>query len=369
MTAFPVRTVAFYLPQFHPVPENDAWWGKGFTEWRNVVRARPLFPGHRQPRMPADLGFYDLRLPEIRHEQARLARAAGIEGFCYYHYWFSGRKILERPVEDMFADPRSDLPFCLFWANERWTRTWNGKDGEVLIEQSYSAADAEALADYLIPFFADPRYIRVNDRPVYVVYHPIKIPIWPLYAQTLRRRVAEAGMPGLYLCMARKSPRQADPRDFGCDAAIEFPPSMGPDQGRNRKRALAEFGPAMVPGFTGELLHYGHYARNFPQIAYPGMTVHRTVQVDFDNTARRGTAAMLYPDATPDAYARWLRATGERTLREHAGDARLMFLFAWNEWAEGAYLEPDLDQGTRLIELTRAVLDGLAGLPDGQADQ
>ncbi|MGA1635803.1 MAG: glycoside hydrolase family 99-like domain-containing protein [Gemmobacter sp.] len=366
---FPVRPIAFYLPQFHPVPENDAWWGKGFTEWRNVVRARPLFPGHRQPRLPADLGFYDLRVPEIRLEQARLARAAGLEGFCYYHYWFSGRKILERPIEEMAADPRCDLPFCLFWANERWTRTWNGKGDEVLIEQSYSAADAEALADYLIPFFTDPRYIRVDGRPVYVVYHPIQNPIWPAYAATLRRRAEAAGFPGLYLCMVRKTRRQADPREFGCDAAVEFPPSMGPDAGRNRKRALEEWGGQMPAEFGGELMHYDHFARRFPQIDYGAMVVHRTVQVDYDDTARRGLKARLYPDASPEAYARWLRASGTRTLREHAGEGRLMFIFAWNEWAEGAYLEPDLDRGARLIEVTRAVLDELAALPDVAPDQ
>ncbi len=359
MVEIPVRALAFYLPQFHPTPENDQWWGTGFTEWANVVRAKPLFEGHRQPRLPTELGFYDLRVPEIRHQQATLAKDHGLHGFCYYFYWFHGRRILERPIDDMIADSTYDFPFCFFWANEGWTRTWTGKGEDVLIEQRYSEADAHALADYLVGIFGDNRYITIDGKPVFVVYHPVQIKLWPTYAAILRQRAKEAGFPDIYLCMVRKTVRQADHRDFGCDAAIEFPPSMTPDIAINRDRAKAKFGTSMQPGFDGDLRLYGHLMRNMSRADYPGQTVHKTVMIDFDTTARVGQRATVFPDASPELYARWLAFAGAETLARHSGDARLMFIFAWNEWAEGAYLEPDDDRGRTLLELTRKALQKL----------
>ena len=174
----PVRLIAFHLPQFHPIPENDLWWGAGFTEWTNVAKARPHFRGHQQPRLPADLGYYDLRLPEARAAQATLARSHGIEGFCYWHYWFHGKRLLERPVNEILTSGEPDFPFCLAWANESWSRTWLGDafDREILVEQKYSQEDDIEHARWLAEAFADPRYIRVHGRPLLVIYKPKALP-------------------------------------------------------------------------------------------------------------------------------------------------------------------------------------------------
>lgn len=194
-----VRAIAFYLPQYHPVPENDEWWGKGFTEWRNVSKARPLFPGHYQPHLPADLGFYDLRLPEVREAQAELARAHGISGFVYYHYWFNGRRILERPFNEVLQSGKPDFPFCLCWANENWTRIWDGGDKHILLEQKYSAQDDLAHIQSLIPAFRDERYIRVNGKPLFLVYRAELIPDPVRTAAIWREAAIKAGVGDLYL--------------------------------------------------------------------------------------------------------------------------------------------------------------------------
>src|SRR5438034_205774 len=194
-----VRPVAFYLPQFHPIPENDAWWGRGFTEWRNVVRARPLFRGHYQPHVPADLGFCDLRVPETREAQAALARDHGIYGFCYHHYWFNGRQLLSRPFQEVLESGRPDLPFCLCWANEPWTRAWDGNSGEVLVPQEYSDADDRNHIRWLLNAFADPRYIRVEGKPLFLVYQASRLPDLSRTTETWREEAIRAGVGDLYL--------------------------------------------------------------------------------------------------------------------------------------------------------------------------
>ena len=193
------RLIAFNLPQFHPTPENDAWWGKGFTEWTNVAKARPLYPGHYQPHIPADLGFYDLRLPEARAAQAELAREYGIEGFCYYHYWFGGRRMLERPVNEILASGEPEFPFCLCWANHSWSTVWQGT-ADSLIEQTYPGWDDHAAHfDWLLNAFRDPRYIRVNGKPLFVIYKPDDIPNVREVTSFWRESAIKAGLPGLHL--------------------------------------------------------------------------------------------------------------------------------------------------------------------------
>src|SRR5262245_59534320 len=218
-----IRAIAFYLPQFHPIPENDRWWGKGFTEWSNVSRARPLFPGHEQPQLPRELGFYDLRVPEVRRDQADLARRFGIHGFCYYYYWFNGRRLLERPLEEVLRSGQPDFPFCICWANENWTRGWDGLERDILIEQQHTeTSDAEFIRDVL-PILKDPRYIRMNGAPLLLVYRPSLRPRPRRTTDVWRAEARAAGIDSLHLC-AVQSYGVTDPRRLGFDAAVEFPP-------------------------------------------------------------------------------------------------------------------------------------------------
>ena len=217
------KLIAFYLPQYHPIPENDVWWGAGFTDWRNVARARPRFKGHYQPHLPADLGFCDLRVPETRVAQADLARAHGIHGFCYYHYWFDGRRLLDRPLREVHESGSPDFPFCVCWANENWTRRWDGQDKDVLIAQNYSAdADRRLIAD-LAPLFRDPRYIRVGGRPLFVVYRADLLPDPRASALRYREQARREGIDDLYLAFMHVQ-RPESPDIWGFDARIEFPP-------------------------------------------------------------------------------------------------------------------------------------------------
>ena len=191
-----IRLVAFYLTQFHPTPENDLWWGRGFTEWTNATKATPMFAGHNQPHLPTDLGFYDLRLRQTRHDQIEMAKSYGIGGFCYYYYWFSGKRMLQGPLDDMLADSKNDMPFCLCWANENWTRRWDAADHEILIAQRYRKNDDLEFIKSVEPFMKDKRYIRLNGKPVLLIYRPQHLPD----ARKKRRGVAGP----LQICGARR---------------------------------------------------------------------------------------------------------------------------------------------------------------------
>ncbi len=220
-----MRLIAFYLPQFHPIPENDRWWGKGFTEWTNVARARPLFQEHEQPRLPADLGFYDLRVPEVREAQAGLARAHGIHGFCYYHYWFGGKRLLERPLDEVLASGKPDFPFCVCWANESWTRRWDGGNDEMIVEQKHGPEDDRAFIESLLPMFRDKRYIRVNGRPLLLVYRVDLFPDARRTAGIWREATREAGLEEPYLVTVESFANAADPQSIGCSATRSTPTS------------------------------------------------------------------------------------------------------------------------------------------------
>ena len=218
-----IRAIAFYLPQFHPIPENDRWWGKGFTEWTNVTKARPNFEGHYQPHLPADLGFYDLRLPEVREQQAELAGEYGVHGFCYYHYWFGGRRLLERPFNEALSSGRPDFPFCLCWANENWTRRWDGGNDEILMSQRHSDEDDRNLIRSLFPAFEDRRYIRINGKPLLIVYRAGILPNAERTTVIWREEMKNAGLGEIHLCMAQTW-GIFDPGPYGFDSAVEFPP-------------------------------------------------------------------------------------------------------------------------------------------------
>lgn len=346
------KLIAFYLPQFHPIPENDEWWGKGFTEWTNVTRARPLYRRHHQPHLPADLGFYDLRLPEVREAQAALAREYGVHGFCYYHYWFSGRRLLERPFNEVLQTGKPELPFCLCWANEQWTRRWNAEGRHVLVKQEYSPEDDVRHIRWLISAFADKRYIRVEGKPLFLVYRVDCLPDAARTAAVWREEAKAAGLGDLFLCSVDGNFQRADPRTTGFDAAVEFQPDLLFYQ-NIRTRAWLRF---LRWAFRRPLLTYDDLVRRAVNGNAPEYRRFRGVTPSWDNTARRGKGAFILEGANPDAYGDWL----VRTIRESAPTAdgdRIVFVNAWNEWAEGNHLEPCQRWGRAYLEATRAALD------------
>ncbi len=350
----PPRTIAFYLPQFHPVPENDAWWEPGFTEWFNVVRARPLYDGHYQPHLPGELGFYDLRLPETRVAQARLAAEHGISGFCYYHYWFGGRQLLGRPFEEVLRSGEPDFPFCLCWANENWTRTWDAGTSEVLAEQRFDPDDDLAHIRWLVEAFRDPRYIRVQGRPLLLVYRPQLLPDAVATFDLWRKVCADEGLPEPYLCKFDTHEDFSDPAQHGCDAAAEFLPHG--IAGLVPRRPVGE-----DPERGPDVFDYTEVAAAFAERSTPPWRRYSCVVPGWDNTPRRSAQrASLLHGADPAVYEEWLR----RTLQRSAADGRgLVFVNAWNEWAEGAHLEPDQRFGRAFLEATRRAVAGCGREP------
>lgn len=356
----PVRLIAFYLPQFHPIPENDEWWGKGFTEWTNVTAAKPLFPGHYQPHLPADLGFYDLRLPEARQAQANLARKYGIYGFCYYHYWFNGRRILERPFDEVLASGRPDFPFCLCWANENWTRRWDGLEDNVLLQQNYSEHDDRAHIQSLLPALRDERYIRIDGKALVLVWRTERIPNPERTAEVWREEVARAGLGDLYLARVESLHGEIDPRNIGFDAAVEFAPDwrkLAPAV-RHRKRylPLVKAGVFSRAYLDHRICDYQVTMENMlskPEVEYCRF---RGMTPSWDNTARVAKGGIVLHNATPDRYAKWLSAVVRETVQKRVGDERIVFINAWNEWAEGCHLEPCRKWGRSYLEATRRAL-------------
>jgi len=362
-----VRAIAFHLPQFHPIPENDEWWGKGFTEWINVVKATPRLPGHYQPHLPADLGFYDLRLPEARAAQAALAASYGIYGFCYYHYWFDGRQVLERPVNEILKSGEPDFPFCLCWANENWTRRWDGLNDEILLEQRYSEADDLAHIRALIPFFLDRRYIRVLDRPFVAVYQTSKLPDPQRTTDLWRREAERSGLKGLFLVRVESHDGPGDPRSIGFDCSLQFEPQWASLRNSRIFRRRWWHRQKLRTGerafhenriFEYEAMITRALAEPLP--AYPQIPC---VCPGWDNSARRKTGATIYINSTPQLYERWLREIVHRQAARMAADGNsgicpesLVFINAWNEWAEGNHLEPDQRWGRAYLEATRRVL-------------
>jgi len=372
-----MKALAYYLPQFYPIPENNEWWEPGFTEWTNVTKAKPFFEGHNQPRFPADLGYYDLRVPETRIGQAELARAFGIHGFCYYNYWFGkGRKILQRPSEEMLASGSPDFPFCFCWANESWKGIWHGLGNQdVLIEQTYPGShDFEAYFEYLLRFFRDPRYIKVDGRPVFQVYKVAEIPDLPLFVSTFRACAANAGLPGIYL-IGGVPPTQLDwnPRMHGFDAVTGSEFSTLRYWKRNSIRPVSQpfhhFWDRLKSKFFPESKDFSQRTspvvieyeaaikeliteENFDYPYFP-VLIH-----DWDNSPRATSRSLIFKNSTPELFRNHLRK-GIEKVSNLAEEERFVFLKSWNEWGEGNALEPDKKWGKAYLHVIKEELGNL----------
>lgn len=334
------KLIAFYLPQFHPIPENDRAWGKGFTEWTNVTRAKPFFEEHHQPQLPGELGFYDLRVPEVMEQQVKLAKEHGISGFCYYYYWFDGRRLLEKPLEMMLSSKRIDMPFCLCWANENWTRRWDGSDDEVIVSQNVSPESWPRFIDALMPYMEDERYIRINGRPLLLVYRPDIIPNLRKSVQMWRDLAGERGLDQfIAACLTFGFD---NPLRFGFDAGVEFPPHGTVASEMTHKIKWSE-------PYEGQAYSYSEVVTRELRKPEKPYKVFRTAMTSWDNTPRCGAKGRLYHGATPELFEAWLSALLIRAQRRHEAGERLVFINAWNEWAEGAHLEPDQKFGRQWL--------------------
>lgn len=340
-----VKIIAFYLPQFHPFPENDEWWGKGFTEWTNVGKAVPNYEGHYQPHCPIHFGYYDLRIPSVMEDQARVAREYGIYGFSYYFYWFSGKILMREPLEAMLGNPNVDIPFCLTWANENWSRRWDGKDNELLISQNHSAEDSIELIRYVSKYFEDPRYIRVDCKPVFIVYRADLIPNMAETIAAWREEARKLGFAGLYV-IAAETDRAVDPSAFGFDAGVEFPPH------RLDNNSIVDSLKITNKDFAGKIFSYNAAANTYVTRPEPEYKVFRTAMLSWDNTARKQNAPYIYHGFSISAFREWLSALCHRVAKNprYGPDEKLVFVNAWNEWAEGSHLEPDRRYGFSYLQ-------------------
>lgn len=344
---------AFYLPQFHPIPENDQHWGPGFTEWRNVVRATPAFRGHAQPRLPGELGFYDLRCVETQQAQAELAAQYGVDAFCYYHYWFDGRRVLERPAQQMLSEPAIHQPFFFCWANEDWTRSWDGRTSDVLLRQRYSEDDDLAHVRALLPYFADRRYVRFRGALAFAIYRARQLPDPARTAEVWRKEVARAGLGDLHLIAIESFVDEiGDPCSIGFDSSVEFQPNWQSLRSLGRRRRLGQTWARLNGGghrvFNYSDLAEAAMARDDPEYCRFGGVTPR-----WDNTARRAKDGIIFQGSTPEIYQGWLSHVISRARRL---GHEAVFINAWNEWAEGAYLEPDIVTGRRYLEATAEAL-------------
>ena len=344
----PATVVAFYLPQFHPIPENDTWWGEGFTEWRNVTRALPQFEGHLQPRLPGELGFYDLRLSDVMRRQMQLAHEYGIGAFCSYFYWFAGKILLETPLQQWLADPTLDLSLCLCWANENWSRRWDGRADDILIGQQHSPADDLAFIEHVSRYLADPRYLRVDGKPLLLVYRPGLLPDPRATAVRWREWCRAKGIGEIWLAYVQSFDR-VDPGEIGFDAAVEFPPNNTTPAPITARQHLLN---ADYNGDVHDWRELSHRSMAQTDPAYPR---YPGVNPGWDNEPRRSGRGRVFVHASPRGYRDWLRHAITTAQRRFPSQP-LVFVNAWNEWAEGAVLEPDTRLGHAWLEATRTAL-------------
>lgn len=362
------KLLAFYLPQYHPIPENNQWWGDGFTEWTNVSASRPRFYNHYQPHIPADLGFYDLRLEETRLAQAALAAKYGIDGFCYYHYWFNGKRLLGRPLDEVLESKKPDFPFCLCWANENWTRAWDGLDRQVLIRQDYTKRDSLEHLEWLSSVFQDSRYIKVNGNPVLLIYRYENIPDVKSYFQAWQQLIKGYGFEKIYLCAVKTGfTVQSDEEiiSLGFDSIVDFQPNSNDFSVSNNffqrflhalKRNLPEnlYQFLKLHGSAYKIVDYKAMVENILNKEWPvKYKKFPCIFPSWDNTPRRKTPTIIYNDDAA-LYAQWLKSA-LLNVRHYAEEERFVFINAWNEWAEGCHLEPDKKNGRAFLDATLAI--------------
>jgi glycosyltransferase involved in cell wall biosynthesis len=349
-----IKLIAFYLPQFHPIPENDEWWGKGFTEWTNVSKAIPQFIGHYQPRLPGELGFYDLRLPEVQKRQIELARQYGIYGFCFHFYWFKSGQVLERPLEQFLESKDLDFPFCINWANESWSRRWDGKDNDILLEQNHSTEDDIEFIKYVSRLFSDSRYIRIQGKPLLIIYRPSLFPNLRETAAVWRDYCRKNGIGEIYLALTH-SFEYVNPEKIGFDAAIEFAPNTFLLKPINDEIEFTN------PDFNGIVYDYNsavNYSKVYPM---PDYKKFRCIFPGWDNEARKPGSGSIFHRTSPQSYKEWLEYLCTYTRQNFSKEERFIFINAWNEWAEGAYLEPDRKYGYAYLHKTA---EALASFPE-----
>lgn len=363
MNAIDPKVIAFYLPQFHRIPENDEWWGLGFTEWTNTKKANPLFRGHYQPREPYHDNYYDLTDASTKKWQADIAKKYGVYGFCYYHYWFSGKQLLEKPAQQILESGEPDFPFCFSWANEPWTRNWDGMDNQVLMPQSYGGPEEwEEHFNYLYPFLADDRYIRIDEKPIFLIYRPANIPNCSDMLKHWRHMALAKGLPGIYFIETLSGFTFMDKvAHFGFDAGVEFEP-MYTIRNYDVRRARRQ-----VMSFSRRQKFYYDYNDVVKKIVKRDLrSLHRRNQergtaksflgafVDWDNTARRKEHALIFHGSTPERFGGFVKSQLERSRVLHNP---FLFINAWNEWAEGTYLEPDKRYGYGYLEALQLAIN------------
>jgi len=367
-----MKLIAYYLPQFHPTSYNDKWWGKGFTEWTNVAKSKPRFKGHHQPQVPADLGFYDLRLEETRVAQAKLANEYGVYGFCYYHYWFDGEIFLDLPLNEVLKSNKPDFPFCLCWANEKWTRAWEAHEKEVLIRQNYSETDRIKHIHWLCKVFKDERYIKIDNKPMLLIYRVDEVPDLKERITDWRKIAKEYGFDDLYICCVRNYDNRpmSEILSLGIDALAEHQPSEE-SYPKRRPQVLIKLALSKMINKVIEILKleksvglfnenrifdYHGFSQKVIDTEHPDhFKKFPCVFPSWDNSSRKRTATIIQNDDEKQ-YAKWLESSCNK-VKEYSDDEQIVFVNAWNEWAEGCHLEPDLRNGKKFLQATKAVID------------
>ena len=377
------RIIAYYLPQFHPIPENDKYWGKGFTEWTNVAKAKPLFKGHYQPRIPADLGFYDLRLPEVREQQAQMAREAGIEGFCYWHYWFgNGKRLLQRPFNEVLQSGKPDFPFCLAWANHSWkTSTWeNGGKDRMIVEQRYLGEEDYTMHfQEVLPAFRDKRYITIEGKPLFAIFDPYNFRDVSNFIKTWQRLAKENGLKGIYFIAMSNSTstlqRNADGTlkrvapnlqsservyndllNLGFDGINSFGKSraemlyMGKYM-RIVKKLLHQY----LPFLPTHCINYEKITQHFFAPEDNWQNVYPSIFPQWDRTPRAGNSEGVYINATPTNFKKHIQ-DALNIIKYKDVEHQILFLRSWNEWGEGNYVEPDLKYGHAFLDAIKETI-------------